>query len=245
MRGGLLKKLAISTALVSGFCAGARATEPASASRYDLIPQRNVFKLREPPQQPTVAPTNPPLAKVNLLGISTLHRKLAFLKLAGASKPGGPGAEQSLMLGEGQRDGDIEVVEINERAGLVRIRKGAESIDLTFEKDGLKSNPPSIVNSTGPLVPGENPPTMQGSTPSPTQNPAAPLAPAPTAPQPNLLNKRTLPSRNLNVSPPPLPTMQQPANPATTAPAQPSNQLSPEEQQQLLNEIERLKTSPY
>jgi len=244
MSGGLVQNVALATALLGGMCQFASASESASSSRYDLIPRRNVFKLKEPPQPEPVAPTNPPLAKVNLVGISSMNRKLAFLKLAGASKPGNASVEQSLMLGEGQRDGDIEVLEINERAGLVRIKQGAETLDLSFEKDGLKSNPPAnVVNQT---MPAENPSTGPGPTPPPQMpNPAASPPPLPVAPQQNYLGKRKLPTRNLNVTPPPLPTIPQPLVPSTPAAQGQPNQLSPDEQEQLLNEVERLKTSPY
>jgi hypothetical protein len=81
---------------------------------YKAIPDRNVFKLTEPPQvQP---PSNPPpvLPKITLTGITTiLGRKLAVLRVQLPPLGGQPAKEESYMLAEGQRDGNIEVLQID------------------------------------------------------------------------------------------------------------------------------------
>jgi hypothetical protein len=206
---------------------------------YNLIPKKNVFKLKEPPTAPPPQITNAPLSKVYLTGISTvLNQRLAFLRLpAAASKGAGPRAEESMMLAEGQRQGDIEVLEINEATGHVKIKQAGEIVDLSFEKDGVKSNLPAIAGNQP--SPSENPAATTAAQPA-TQNPG--IMPPPMATQPNLLSRRMLPTRNLSTTPPPLPTAAQPTAPV---PAASPNQLTPQEEQQLLNEVEKLKTKPY
>lgn len=196
-------------------CVGAGEAVPQS-SGYELIPKKNVFRLKEPAQQLPVTQTNPPLPKVYLTGISTMmNQRLAFLRVPAAAKSGTPVAEQSMMLAEGQREGDIEVLGVDPAAGHVKIRQAGEVVDLTFEKDGVKSNPPAAM--AGQPQPLANPPPGNEGQ-SAFQNPAGPAVqnsdaammpqnPAAAAPMPpalptmpaqqdrfNLLNRR-LPSR--------------------------------------------------
>jgi len=218
MEGGILKRLVICTLFLvcaSEFAQASESTPGLSTSGYDLIPKKNVFKLREPEQPKPVTPTNPPLPKVYLAGISTImNQKLVFLHVPGISRPGGQAAEQSLMLSERQREGDIEVLEINEQAGRVKIKQAGEVVELSFENNGVKSNPPANLASQ-PQPTANPPPLPQGAQPGP-QNPASPEMsnnpdaammpqnptatgplppPLPTTPPPqNRLNKR-LPSR--------------------------------------------------
>lgn len=214
------------------------------ANDYEAISRRNVFGLKEPPQPIAAPPTNPALPKVYLTGIATLNGKRVFLRTAVVGKAGSPAGEQSLMLGLGEKEADIEVLEIDEVAGRVKIRQAGQLVELTFDKDAPKSNPPA--NVAGQSAPAENPPpgANQGQViPPPVQTP-----PPASAGQNPYLGKRMLPSRNLTqpAPPPPLPT----APGATTRPSgtgqtPAQNQLTPEEQQQLLNEVEHLKNSPY
>src|SRR5947207_2461570 len=118
----------------------------ASADYYKQIPARNLFGLHE---QVVVVkdPIPPPLPKIILSGITTMGNKLAFLKVQ--SPPPKPGeqqqAEQSLMLMEGQREGDIEILEIDEKAGTVRVKNSGTEMTITFDKDAGKvaKSPPS------------------------------------------------------------------------------------------------------
>ena len=126
-----------------------------SVSQYQGIPERNVFGLRPPP--PQASPTNTPAAlpKIILTGITTiLDSKRALMKVAPANgKQVEPGKELSLILTEGQREGDIEVLQIDEKAGSVKVNNSGTVMVLTFEKDGAKLP----ATAPGPGMPGTNP----------------------------------------------------------------------------------------
>ena len=87
---------------------------------YQRVVARNVFDLREPPK-PEKPPPDPPPG-ITLTGIITIGgNKRALLKWPATSKPGAAAKEQSYILTEGQREGDVVVLEIDERAGTVKV----------------------------------------------------------------------------------------------------------------------------
>ncbi len=128
---------------------------------YKAIVDRNVFGLKPPP--PPVDPNleaaakNPP-PKITLTGITTiLGNKRALMKTPPAAvKPGEQPREQSYILSEGQRDGDMEVVQIDEKTGSVKLVYAGTPITLTFEKDGPKAAPGGLPAPVG--MPGGNRP---------------------------------------------------------------------------------------
>src|SRR5262249_46856385 len=71
--------------------------------------------------------------------------------------PGKPGeqpkTDQSYILTEGQRDGEIEVISIDEKAGSVKVSNAGTVQTLTFEKDGAK-----LPATQAPAAPGTPPP---------------------------------------------------------------------------------------
>jgi hypothetical protein len=129
-----------------GLCSGAKVPgAAASADYYQQIPARNLFGLREPPQiQPEVV--KPQVPRILLSGITTMGSKLAFLKVQAPPRPGEQQQpDQSLMLTEGQREGGIEILEINEKAGTIRVNNFGTEMTIGFDKDADKvaKNPPS------------------------------------------------------------------------------------------------------
>jgi len=99
------------------FCPSARIlSAAASADYYKQIPARNLFGLHEPEvKREEVIP--PPVPRIVLSGITTMGSKLAFLKVQSPPKPGEQQqGEQSFMLTEGQREGGIEILQIDERS---------------------------------------------------------------------------------------------------------------------------------
>ena len=74
-----------------------------------------------------------------------MGNKLAFLKVQSPPKAGEQQqAEQSLMLTEGQREGAIEILEINEKAGTIRVNNSGTEMTIGFDKDaGVAKSPPS------------------------------------------------------------------------------------------------------
>ena len=155
-------------------------TPDPTLNNYEGIPERNVFGLRPPPSQPQQEPTAAPLPKITLTGITTiLDNKRALMKVAAANtRQLDPSKETSLILTEGQREGDIEVLQIDEKAGSVKVRNSGTVMVLTFEKDGAK------------LPATAAPPGTPGTPPMPSAFPAAPAT-----------NFHTLPLRNGNLPP--------------------------------------------
>jgi hypothetical protein len=104
---------------------------------YHQICERNVFGLKAP-QPAHLEPPSAPLPKITLTGITTiLGSKRALLKVQFPPKPPQPAKEQSYILTEGQRDGSIEVLEINEKTANVKVDNSGTVMEITFEK----SNP--------------------------------------------------------------------------------------------------------
>ncbi|MGC8887609.1 MAG: hypothetical protein ACP5MG_10675 [Verrucomicrobiia bacterium] len=130
-----------------------------NANKYSAIPQRNAFNLREPePPKPPEQP--PPPITVKLTGITTLlDTKRVFLLVQEQGKQ-----PESKMLREGEKDGAVEVVQIDEAAGMVKIINSGKEMTLTFEKDGIK--PPTAPAVTTPPMPPNVPP-VPGAIPLP------------------------------------------------------------------------------
>src|SRR5215471_19068294 len=106
------------------FCVGARAIVADSANPYQGIVDRNVFGLNPTPPQQKAEPDKPPAPKVTLNGITTLlGRPRAFMSIQMPARPPEPSKPQSFMLQPGQRDGEVEVIEINEKldGGTVKV----------------------------------------------------------------------------------------------------------------------------
>jgi hypothetical protein len=76
-------------------------------------------------------------ASVKLSGILALPGKKRALLLVREPGSGSGTTAQSRILGEGQKEGAIEVIEIDEKASTVRIRNGGKLVELTFETDGV------------------------------------------------------------------------------------------------------------
>ena len=123
---------------------------------YQSIIDRNVFSLKPPPPPPDPSEVNKPqVLKITLTGITTiLGNKRVLMKTAPPpGKPGeAPKTEQSYILTEGQREGDIEVIAIDDKAGSVKVNNGGTVQTLTFEKDGAKL--PSTPAPAAPGIPG-------------------------------------------------------------------------------------------
>lgn len=138
-------------AVVLGLCAGATGITPdTTVVRFGEIQRRNVFALTNPP--PRVEAVQPPqLPRLILTGITTiLGNKRALLKAlppGNTGKAADPSKELSLMLTEGQREGDFEVLQIDEKAGKVKVNNSGTVVTLTFEKDGPQ--PPASAPAAG------------------------------------------------------------------------------------------------
>lgn len=109
---------------VAGFAA-LSATNP-----YDGISTRNVFGLR--PKVDPPADTNQvsmPKPDFKLTGVAGFgDAKWVLLSKADPGKP-----PQSFMMREGDREGSLEIVHVDELANLVQIRNDGALVELTFD----------------------------------------------------------------------------------------------------------------
>ena len=109
---------------------------------YQGILGRNAFGLRPPPPyKPEVPP--PPLARVKVVGLTTmLGDRRALLKIFPPGQPQGAVKAVSCILKEGQREGAVEVLAIDERAGSVKVSNGGTVTILVLEN--TKSSAPEV-----------------------------------------------------------------------------------------------------
>jgi hypothetical protein len=198
------------------------------ANRYDNIAERNVFGLRPAPSEPGPVAEPASVPKILLTGITTiLGDKRALLKAqVPAARPGGQPREQSLVLSEGQRDGLIEVLQIDQNRGSVKVNDFGTILTLTFENDGVKTpNPPAAVPLHASRA-GESNPLLRAGGQNmrvlPSRGPRSPTAGGTVLPAP-------LPAAGT-----PLPT----SGPSQSQAGSQPSQLSPEEEL-LLMELEQ------
>jgi hypothetical protein len=144
--------------------------------RYESIPARNIFGLR-PVEQAQVTNQPPVLPKLILTGITTIlgNKRVLMKELPPAGPPGATNREESLILTEGQREGPVEVLAIDEKAGRVRVNNSGTEMTLTFEIDGVKlaGTPPPAAPVPGPpaaLPPGMTNPSLPATPNLPTRH---------------------------------------------------------------------------
>jgi len=142
-----------------------------AGSPYQGIVERNVFGLKPPPPPPDPEANKPPPPRITLQGITTFGGiKRALLKAQMPVKPGEqhkgepPKGEESFILAEGQREGDIEVLEINDKPGseFVKVNDFGTITNLNFENNGIKT---AGTSSPGPT------PASAGVGPNPRASP--------------------------------------------------------------------------
>jgi hypothetical protein len=153
----------------------------AADNPYDSIVERNVFGLKSPPPPPPPPDNKPPPPKVTLTGITTMFgNKRALLKVQMPARPQEPAHEQSFILAEGERDGDIEVVEIDDTAGTIKVNNFGTLMTVAFDKESNKAPGGA---APGAQVPPVNPfarPQVNPMNPGPGQ-PAVAIPAAPGA----------------------------------------------------------------
>jgi hypothetical protein len=123
-----------------------------------------VFDLKEPP--PPAAPVNPapPLPKIFLTGISTISgNKRVLLKTAPSPAPGQPAAAKAYVLSEGEADGDLQIVEVDEKKGVVKLSWAGTLLSVNFEENGIKAS--GLPMAEGPVLPSIAPPRPVGFNP--------------------------------------------------------------------------------
>lgn len=122
--------------------AAAAAADAALASQpYGTIVARNVFGLVPipPPAPPAPPPTDPP-PKITATGIMTIFGTLEVLfKVSMPAKAGQPAKDVDYTLAEGERQDDIEVVKIDEKAAMITFKNHDVVQDIALA-DGKASS---------------------------------------------------------------------------------------------------------
>jgi hypothetical protein len=194
-RGG---KTLVAILIVFVLVTGAKALSPDAADNpYQAIVERNVFGLKPPPVIDTNTPIIQPAAKITLTGITTILGKTqALMSVQTAGKP----QPEFFMLTEGQRAGEIEVLEIDEKGGTVKVTNQGIAQTLDFKSDGAKLQA---------ALPGIPPPGLPG-IPPPPANPAARTIPTRTMRLPLPQAGGSTPASDSAVGHPPAPTIPPP-----------------------------------
>ena len=103
---------------------------------YLGIASSNSFRLK-PTQHQDADPPVLELPRIRLVGITTFGGKRALLEVYLPAKPPEPARELSCILTVGQREGPIEVLEVDEFAGRVTVRNSGKVMLLTLENENL------------------------------------------------------------------------------------------------------------
>jgi hypothetical protein len=119
---------------------------------YALVVARNIFGLNPPkPVDPSATDTPPP--KITLNGITDILGQMqALFKVAGTAKPGKTAGDDSYILSEGQRQDEIEVVKIDEKAGIVTFNNHGETQQLALVAATPSSAPAAGTNPGNPAT---------------------------------------------------------------------------------------------
>jgi hypothetical protein len=115
------------------------ATETSGGNPYQAIVDRNVFGLKPPPPPPDPEANKPPPPKITLTGIYTMGgTKRVLMKVSVPARPPEPAKEVPLTLSEGQREGDVEVLEIDTVARTAKVNNFGTITSLDFTNNGAK-----------------------------------------------------------------------------------------------------------
>lgn len=124
------------------FCLACLSASGADADNpYVGIVDRNVFQLRPPVLVPPVTNPQPPavVSKLTLTGITTIFGKpLALLTTQPTGKPQDAGKREHYSLRVGQRMDGIEVLSIDAKKGVVRVKNNGAEETLDFINNGAK-----------------------------------------------------------------------------------------------------------
>ena len=185
---------------------------------YQEIIDRNAFALNPaPPPAPDPSTIKPPPPKILATGIANLFgTRRALLKVLEPGQPPEPGKppapaqEQSYILAEGERQGAVEVLAIDERAATIKVDNYGTVMVLTL-KTNLPTQPAPAPGTPAPpgMPPGFAAAALGGSAGGPPVPPGSPLQSIPM----RTLRLPTPATAPAVVAPPPPPAAAQ--NPAS------------------------------
>jgi hypothetical protein len=124
-----------------------------SNNPYQPIADRNIFGLN-PPQAVAPTETAPP-ATITPDGIMTIFGTTQVLfKAAVPPRPPEPATDKSYILSEGQRQDDIEVTHIDEKAGIVTFNNHGVVQEIPLVKAPPITTPTPVVMNSAFTAPG-------------------------------------------------------------------------------------------
>lgn len=150
---------------------------------YATIVERNAFALKDPPPPPPplTPPTAPP-PNIELRGITTLFgRPQALLNFKVPSKPPEPPKDRSLVMDVEQREGDVQVLEVNPTTGTVRLKVQGNEVSMNLKDNAPK--PQFVQGLAAPAIPGlpaVNPVPVPAASAAPVNNIPVPAPGLPT-----------------------------------------------------------------
>lgn len=162
----LCRVAVLAVGVFCGVSAGFALTEN---NPYAAIGGRNVFALKPPVAVTnigTAAVTAP--AGLELQGFTTiLGRPQVLIKMKVPPRPPEPAKDRSLVMDVGQREGDVEIVEMDTRAGIVKLKNQGNLVSLNLKDNSSKLAP-------GPALPAPPVPQPAGMIPPPASGSLAP-----------------------------------------------------------------------
>lgn len=184
--------------------------EPKDHAYYKVILVRNPFDLKDPPPPPPVETTNvaPVKLDVKFTGI-TAHSggKKAWFMIP--PQPGKTKDPKYLSMSEGEKEGDLQVLEIDEKEATVKILNAGVPVVLNFKEYGLAA--PTALAVPGPVsapAPGVRALGINPAVPPPAGTYVPPGQASASASVPQSATEvaanaatRTIPSRNLRTTP--------------------------------------------
>ncbi len=170
-----------STGLALGvliFTGAARASGPGAESNpYGVIFQRSVFGLVPPPPAAEISATDsPPEIVLNGIMVVFGHKYALFKSPADKGK--------NYLLGEGQSDGQIKLLSVDDRAGVIKINNHGIVQTIALAKPPAPSSTPTAAPGAAPMSAAGNNPRLVSAAGNPlptTENSPVPAA-APVVP---------------------------------------------------------------
>lgn len=141
-------RLLILAAAMVGLVSASAAT---ADNPYKPIPQRNVFGLNPiPTNNPADQKPPEPPSKIIPNGIMTIFGKVQVLfKVQEPGKAGQPAKEQTYVMGEGERQDDIEVQKIDEKAAAITFNNRGIVQTLELVKAAATGGAPAPAGGPG------------------------------------------------------------------------------------------------
>lgn len=144
----------IAASLTAGLVLNAslRAADPAlSGNPYAVIVARNIFGLNPPPPPGANDHKPDPPVKITPNGIMDLFGQLQVLfKTAGSPRPGQPAKDNFYTLAEGEAQDDIEVVHIDQKAGMITFNNHGIVQELPLANAPATTTPAPARGGFGP-----------------------------------------------------------------------------------------------